>query len=169
MIRKAAGQWLWLSWQSGLFLYYRSAVQIQSLGKFNLNACTLSTVLKNENKEKEVGNFPFITNACLLSTVFKRQEWRKRDREWSILKRKSANPNIEMMLKRHQDDFGSGEGREPLPSSPLFNSVLISFYSWDGFRRAHISPKWIDVKWRYELKEDQRVGRQCWQWLWLSW
>ena len=52
-------QWLWLIRQSGRFQFQRSAVRIQSLANILLNIyCQLYS--KDENKEKESGNGPFL-------------------------------------------------------------------------------------------------------------
>ena len=50
------GPWLWLSWQSGRFLYHKTEVRIQTSTIFYLP----STFWKDESKEKETGNGPFL-------------------------------------------------------------------------------------------------------------
>ena len=54
------GQWLWLSWQSRHFRLQRSAVRIQSLPKFYIEHLITVNCRKDENKEKGVGNDPFL-------------------------------------------------------------------------------------------------------------
>ena len=63
---------VWLSWQSGRFQYQISPVRNPVIGEnlFILNICLLSTVYrKEENKEKEVGNGPFLKKPFKITRI----------------------------------------------------------------------------------------------------
>ena len=57
---RTRGQWLWRSWQSSRFQYQRTQVRIQSLATFIEHLFTVCR--KDENKEKEAENGPFLKN-----------------------------------------------------------------------------------------------------------
>ena len=70
------GKWLRLSWQSSRFQHQSSAVRILSPAKFLLNIVNCQLYWKEENKEKEAGNGPFLKKTCgvklwFLSCVFR--------------------------------------------------------------------------------------------------
>ena len=61
------GQLLWRSWQSGCVRYQRTQVRIQSSATFFEHLFFLLTVCrKDENKEQEAGNGPFLHISKLL-------------------------------------------------------------------------------------------------------